>query len=151
MSRTAFHSSRTLILTVLLASATLATPASAGGSWEPVRVRKLSRTSDTSYVLVVAPLPNDDPYFKGCRLFEVHGSLRRLDGEWPIVRSNAPSKKDHTAALTYLQSFERTGKAVNFGWVGSGFGIINPRLPCIVESRGLQIIDGAVVSYFHEI
>lgn len=141
--------SRALLCILLMASALLVTPAVAGGSWEPVRVLKLSRTSQTAYTLIVEPGPNNDPYFKGCRRFEVHGTLSRLEGEWPIGRSGGPSKKEHIAALGHLQSFERTGRPLNFGWMGEGFRIVDPKKPCIFMSRGLNIIDGAVVSYFH--
>jgi hypothetical protein len=138
-----------LISTVFFASGLPVTSAFAGGSWERVRVLRLSRNTEVNYTLVVEPLPNDDMYFKGCRRFEVHGTLSRLEGEWPIGRSSRPSKKEHIAALRHLQSFEQMGKSVNFGWVGRGFRIIDPKQACIVESRGLQIMHGAVVSYFH--
>lgn len=138
-----------LISAAIFAGALLGTSASAGGSWERVRVLKLSRTSATSYTMVVEPLPNSDPYLSRCRRFEVHGALRRLEGEWPVGRSSAPSRKQHTAALEYLQSFERSGQPVNFGWIGEGFRTLDPKRPCTVESRGLRVLDGAVVSYFH--
>jgi hypothetical protein len=140
-----------VVSAAVLASGLLVTSALAGGSWERVRVRELSRTTEIDYTLVVEPLSNNDPYFKACRRFEVHGTLSRLEGEWPIGRSGGPSRKDHIAALKYLQSFERTSKSVSFGWIGSGFRIVNPKQPCTVESRGLQITNGAVVSFFHMI
>lgn len=138
-----------LISAALLTGALLGPSASAGGSWERVRVRKLTRTSATSYTLIVTPLPNSDPYLTRCSRFEIHGTLRRLKGEWPVGRSSAPSKMEHIAALAYLQSFERRGQPVNFGWIGEGFRILDAKRPCVVESRGLRILDGAVVSYFH--
>lgn len=140
---------RALLSVLLLASSLLVTPAIAGGSWEPVRVLKVLRANETAYTLVVEPGPNNDSYLKGCRRFEVHGTLSRLEGEWPFARSGAPTKEQHVAALRYLQSFERTGRPVNFGWMGEGFRIIDPKKPCVFKSRGLRIIDGAVVSYFH--
>jgi len=140
---------RALLSAIALTSGVLPTPAAAGGSWEPVRVLKLSRSGETAYTLIVEPSPNNDPYLKGCRRFEVRGALSRLEGEWPFGRPRGPSKKEHLAALKYLQSSEHTGKFVNFGSVGEGFRIIDPKQPCIFRSRGLRIIDGAVVSYFH--
>ncbi len=138
-----------LISAALLAGVFLGTPASAGGDWESVRVLKLSRANAISFTLIVAPIPTGT-YLSRCSRFEIHGTLRRLEGEWPIGRSNAPSKKEHIAALEYLQSFERRGRPVNFGWIGEGFRALDPKRPCVVESRGLRVVDGAVVSYFHQ-
>jgi hypothetical protein len=141
---------RALLVVLLLPIGLLVTPAIAGGSWEPVRVLKILRTNETAYTLVVEPDPNNDSYLGGCRRFEVHGTLSRLEGKkLPFGRSGAPTKEQHVAALRYLQSFERTGRPVNFGWMGEGFRIIDPKKPCVFMSRGLRIIDGAVVSYFH--
>lgn len=137
-----------LVSAVLLASA-LGGSASSGGSWERVRVLKLSRSNATSYTLIISPVANSDPYLSRCSRFEIHGTLRRLEGEWPIGRSGAPSRREHIAALDYLQSFERKAQLVNFGWIGEGFRMLDPKRPCVVESRGLRVLDGAVVSYFH--
>ncbi len=70
----------------------------------------------------------------------------------PLIEENfdGVTAEEHIAALEYLQSFERRGRPVNFGWIGEGFRALDPKRPCVVESRGLRVVDGAVVSYFHQ-
>ena len=123
--------------------------------------------SDTDYDLVVLPVPDNDPNYKdpflgSCKQFEVHGTLQRLNGtHWFIwwVKGGAPTKEQHLAALAYLKKFEGSKSVINFGWMGSGFNIIDPKNPCIVESRALELVpDGGadgkavgVVSYFNSL
>jgi hypothetical protein len=154
-----------LFLTLLFALFLVSSPALAGGSWEPVHVQKLTMLSDTDYILVVLPVPDNNPYWKdpwlgNCQRFEVHGTLQRLEGtHWFTwwVTGGAPTKEQHLAALARIKKFEGSKSVLNFGWMGTGFNIIDPKNPCIVESRGLDlVIDGgedgktaAIVSYFH--
>ncbi len=141
-------------------------PAFAGGSYEPVHVQKLTMLSDTDYVLVALPTPDPskykDPFLGNCMRFEVHGSFQRLEGtHWFIwwKASGAPTKEQHLAALAELKKYEGSKSVINFGWMGTGFNIIDPKNPCIVESRALEFVkDGgefgktvAFISYFNSI
>jgi hypothetical protein len=140
------------ISTNLLSSA----DAYAGGTWDPVLIERISVLSDTDYVLVVLPTPTGFPFpvFGSCRRFEVHGSFSPLDGvPWFLswFYEGGPSREDHLAALRYLRKLAGSGKEINFGAMGYGFNPVNPKNPCVVESRGLQWLHGAVVSYYHEI
>ncbi|TAL27884.1 MAG: hypothetical protein EPN97_16105 [Alphaproteobacteria bacterium] len=149
----------TLFLTLILFSA----PAFAGGSGQDVHVQKLTLLSDTDYILVVRPEPGkngyEDPYMGDCKQFEVHGTLQRLRGkywlEWFIwwKARGTPTKEQHLAALAYLKKFEGSAKTILFGWIGSGFEVIDPRNPCIVESRGLRLLEDpdGVFSFFNAI
>jgi hypothetical protein len=145
----------TPIIVLLLTAFLGPTPAFAGGSWEPVRVLKLRLLSNTNYDLVVSTSPSSDRYFGKCRLFEVHGTLARLTGEFPFGATRGPSKEIHQAALRFLKPYEGKSSAVAFGWMGDGFGIADRKHPCNVESRGLQLVRDpmqkhqfAVLSYF---
>lgn len=48
-----------------------------------------------------------------------------------------------------------SGEHVNFGWMGSGFELIDAAHPCTVRSRALEIRreqgEVAVLSYFHRV
>jgi hypothetical protein len=141
-------------------------PATAGGSWVPVHVQKLTMLSDTDYVLIVQPAPNNatnykDLYLSDCKRFEVRGTLRRLKEKsllsWFIwwKANGTPTTEQHLAALTYLKKFEGSKSDINFGWMGMGFDIIGP---CIAESRGLSLLTGGpdgkevgVFSYFNSL
>lgn len=143
-------------------------PAAAGGSWVPVHVQKLTMLSDTEYVLVALPAPDPsgykDSYLGDCKRFEVHGTLQRLKGKdllslliwWKA--NGTPTKEQHLTALAYLKKFEGSKSDINFGWMGSGFNIIDSQNPCIVESRGLAMLGGGadgnevgVFSYFNSL
>jgi hypothetical protein len=139
-------------------------PAYAGGSWEPVHVISLKMLSDTDYVLVVAPkMPNNDPYLDKCAKFEVHGTYGFLDGDLfaritgvlPVFNNfykTVLTKETHLAALKQLKKFAGSDRTVNFGWMGEGFHPLDKKTQCVVESRGLELVepdDVAVVSYFH--
>lgn len=139
-------------------------PAFAGGNWQDVRIQKLTLLSETDYVLVVLPEPKEsgskDPYMGDCKRFEVRGTLQRLKGKqwidrfiWWNIRGT-PTKEEHLAALSYLKQFEGSQKTIHFGWIGRGFEIIDPQNPCIVESRGLRLLDDkpkSVYSFFNAI
>jgi hypothetical protein len=120
-----------------------------------VHVQKLDMLSDTDYVLVVLPVPDNSPYkaLGSCKRFEVHGTLERLEStHWFLwwVTGGAPTKKQHLAALAYLKKFEGSAKTVNFGFMGEGFKIIDLKNPCVVKSRGLLLFEpNSVVSFFH--
>lgn len=135
-------------------------PAFAGGDGQFVRVQKLTMQSDTDYVLVVLPEPDKsgykDFYMGDCKRFEVHGTLQSLNGTHWFIWWNtggAPTKEQHLAALAYLKKFEGSPKTILFGWMGSGFKVIDPNNPCIVESRGLRLFDDpeGVLSFFNAI
>lgn len=147
---------RTILLCFFLLAAT---PGFAGGSWIPVRVESLTMASETDYTLVVIPEPlNHEDWFLGnCTRFEVRGSFSTLDGEpWFIPwHKRKPSREEHMAALVMLKKAKDEKSLINFGWMGTGFKVIDANNPCIVESRGLETMSEkdmtSVVSYFNQI
>ncbi len=145
---------RAILPLVLCASGLFAGTASAGATWDTVHVETFTPLSDTNYILIVATTPSEYSVFGRCRHYQVRGSLSRLDGiPWIFswFYNGGPTKESHIAALKYLQKSERLGNAVRFGAMGYAFNPINPKHRCIVESRGLRLLEGAVVSYCHEI
>jgi len=127
-------------------------PAIAGGTWLPVYVQKITMLSDTDYILVVAPTPkhqtSKDPFFGDCNHFEVHGTFSRLKGKtWFLTllpserKLNEQNRKKHLAALEKLRQFEETKTSLNFGWVGTGFRVVDSANPCVVESRALILSE----------
>jgi hypothetical protein len=139
-------------------------PAYAGGSGEPVHVISLKMLSDTDYVLVVAPkMPNNDRYLDKCERFEVRGTYGFLDGDlfaritgvllgFNNFYKTVLTKETHLAALMQLKKFVGSDRTVVFGWMGQGFRPLDKKNQCVVESRGLELVDSddvAVISYFH--
>jgi len=152
-----------LLLATLLFLTVFSTLAFAGGSWISVYVQKITMLSDTDYILVVEPVSeqeaSQDPFFGGCGYFEVQGTFSRRSGQpwfwtlYPSVRKqNEQNRIKHLAALKKLQQLEETRTPLNFGWMGTGFNIIDEKNPCVVESRTLGLVeDGgiiAIMSYF---
>jgi hypothetical protein len=138
-------------LSLFLALILFSSAAFAGGSSTKVYVQKLTMLTDTDYILVVMPVTvRDGDYWGGCKQFEVHGTLRRLKS---MGRSSGtPTKKEHLAALALLRKFEGSAKSMRFGYIGVGFKVINPKNPCIVNSRGLRRqVDGTVLSFFYAV
>jgi hypothetical protein len=138
----------------VIAAAIIAIPASswAGGSFESVEVRSLFTEGGSSYELVVSPVnkENDDPYLKGCGVFVVIGSYSRIHS-WLHFPADV-TLAGHQAALVRLREALDKRIPINFGWMGPGFEPIDPRHPCMVRSRALQIFSDhgttAVLSYF---
>lgn len=125
-------------------------PAFAGGDDERVHVEKLTMLSELDYILVVRPVRGKMSYddrMKDCKQFEVRGTLKRLKSQGQS--SGTPTKKEHLAALAFLKKSEGSENTINFGWIGSGFEIINAKNPCIVKSRGLRHFPNTVLSYFY--
>jgi hypothetical protein len=142
---------RVILPIALCATALFASAAFAGGDWNPVHIDKITLISETKYILIVSPLR---PINGGCRRVEVHGSFTRLDGvPWVLswFYKGGPSKASHVAALLYLQKSERAGNTVNFGEMGYGLNPVNPKNICIEESRGLELWNGVVLSYYHNV
>ncbi len=133
--------------------------AQAGGSAESVRIISLSISDETDYVLVVVPERTalseryPDPYFRDCKQFEVHGEYSRLKGAWPWTHT-ALTRGGHIDALAYLSTAQRNGHMVTFGWIGNGFVAVDEKNPCIVKSRGLEIVDDGkhtMVMSYHDV
>lgn len=136
-------------LALLLA---LAVPISAiaGGSFLDVEVKEFVRTSESEYRMIVAPTQRikrsrPDPYMGKCPLLTVIGTYRKVDG--------APTREEHIAALSRLESAYKENRNVNFGWMGQGLWVIDAAKPCEVQSRALGIRVGgdgetAVLSYY---
>jgi hypothetical protein len=124
----------------------------AGGNASAVHVLELQILSETDYILVVSPIKQNEDVTRGCKRFEVHGTYARLDGApWPLFwteKAYGGKKETHIAALQYLKTFVGSKKTVYFGYMGQGFGRIDPKNSCLVESRGLDIIGDSVFSYF---
>lgn len=137
-----------------------ASPSFAGGSWDPVRIQKLTMLSDTDYVLIIEPqhqlMRYKNAFFGDCSQFVVNGTYSRLDDTpWldSLVRKTPiVTLEDHLAALEKLKAFESEGAIFEFGYMGTGFNVIDPDTPCVVESRALEVwIEGdkvAIISYF---
>ena len=123
-------------------------------------MRSLRLISATDYELVVAPEPNDDSYLGKCEVFTVLGTYaeRPVESRWWQIRDRFPKSvtlEGHVAALVLLQNARSSGEHVNFGWMGSGFELIDAAHPCTVRSRALEIRreqgEVAVLSYFHRV
>ena len=127
----------------------------AGGSFEPVMVRRLTLKSATDYELVVQPIsPNTggyrDPYFGNCLLFTVRGKYSKVHSA--LLFPEFVTRASHMAALTKLSEALKANSPVNFGWIGTGFVPIDPKNPCLVESRALYLRaapEGAAVLSLH--
>jgi len=124
----------------------------AGGSGEKVLIERLDVRGD-SYTLVVVPEKSEvpDPYMGTCAHFEVRGTYRRLKGEYFWLPVSI-SREEHLKALAYLQHAFETKQPLYFGWIGTGFVVIDPANPCIVKSRALSVLEDKartkwVVSY----
>ncbi|MEZ0236859.1 MAG: hypothetical protein ACAH06_02235 [Methylophilaceae bacterium] len=129
--------------------------ASAGGSFEPVIVKSLALKNATDYELVVQPISSNtggykDPFFGNCSLFTVRGTYSRVHSAF--LFPDFVTRKSHAAALTKLSETLKANSPVNLGWVGIGFVPVDPKNPCLVESRALHLRvepEGAAVLSLH--
>ena len=111
--------------------------------------------SASDYELVVQPVSFNtegykDPYFGSCSLFTVRGTYSRIHSA--LLFPEFVTRESHIAALTKLSEALRANSPVNFGWVGAGFAPIDPKNPCLVESRALHLRtapDGTAVLSLH--
>ena len=117
--------------------------ACAGGAYEAVLVKSLRITNEVDYELVVAPIPREpsngykDPYMGTCSTFTVQGTYARL---YSALRLPAHvTRQAHVAALSYLRKAFESGRPANLGWMGTGFVAVDPKIPCVVRSRALQL------------
>jgi hypothetical protein len=129
----------------------------AGGSYGLAKVQSLKMLSETDYILVIAPIINDDRYkdpnWDECTKFEVHGIYGWFDEGWrSYFQSRKPrfvSRENHLLALERLKQNVGKNKPVKFGSMISGFNIIDKKNPCVVESRALELDEeGAIYSYY---
>jgi hypothetical protein len=133
-------------------AAVVSSGAWAGGSDAPVTIESLE-VNGANYTLVVVPteLAKDDPYIGRCARFTVLGTYRYLKGAF-LSQPEILSKKQHLAALEYLQNAFEKRLGVNLGWMGSGFTPIDDNEPCVVLSRALLLVEdgrGRAVISFH--
>jgi len=56
------------------------------------------------------------------------------------------TSQEHREALKVLREASVSRKAMLFGEMGEGFGLTNE--PCVLVSRGLQKLEGAVYSFY---
>jgi len=149
-----------IILLAFLVFIFFAFPSYAGGSYGLVKVESLKMLSSIDYILVVAPVKNDDayktPYMGECEKFEVHGTYGWLKGSWishflPWM-PEITFRENHLQALQKLKQYVGKDKPLQFGFMGSGFKILDEKNPCVVESKALELYeDGAIYSYYYQI
>jgi|GEM_PF-3266397 len=141
---------------ILIAASLLASNALAGGSFEPVIVKSLNLKSATDYELVIQPTHSSaqsykDPYFGSCSLFTVRGTYSLIQSTF--LFPEFVTRKSHVAALERLTTALKTSSPINFGWIGTGFKSVDPKIPCLVRSRALYLsIDPNVTAIlsFHD-
>ena len=146
LDRTKMHRGiSTAITTVAISSLSWA-----GGSFEPVMVQSLRIVNDTEYELVVVTDKSRDAYFAACETFTVLGTYSPFHS-WLYFPSFVNVGR-HKQALSRLQEAHKRGIPINFGAMGSGFEPIDPRKPCVVRSRALDVRGEpdslAVISYY---
>jgi len=138
-------------LFVALIIGTICAAAMAGGSHESVEIKSIRSTNGTDYELVVAPLKSPerlDTYIGRCPLFTVRGTYSRLHS---IQFPSFVTREAHLVALAHLSEAYSKGQAVNLGWMGGGFSLVQADAPCVVRSRALHLLTEqgvtSVVSY----
>jgi hypothetical protein len=144
--------------------------ASAGGSWEAVKIARFTSTNATDYVLVVELVPRgptevqwQDPMFRGCTRLVVHGTFGALRAKgrfaWFQDTFSPPKHADltkakHLEAISYLQRAVEEHQIINLGYIGTGFVPVDAEQPCVVASRALEIYNDrgstAIVSYHND-
>ena len=114
-------------IAIALTSLVLGCPVTmAGGSGERVLIVRFD-SHGADYTLLVVPERSDPPdvYMGRCARLEVRGTYRRLKGSYfqshPLL-----SREAHLKALEYLQRAFSMHRAVNLGWMGTGFEAIDP-------------------------
>lgn len=131
----------------------IATQAIAGGSNERVAVKNLE-LDGSDYTLVVIPEKNNssnypDPFMGSCENFTIRGTYDRL---WWLFRNGPPGgRESHMQALRALEEARSKNEPVRLGWFGTGFKEVAKEQPCIVESKGLWLMeeDGKfIISHF---
>src|SRR5882724_10724566 len=127
---------------LLVSLVLISTRAVAGGDEQRVSIDQLT-TDGVDYTLVVTPISSEnsvaDPVIGRCRRFEVRGTYRWLKGA--ILGQDPPlSRRGHLEALEYLRQSFLAKRAVDLGWIGTGFVPVDPKDACIVKSRALWLL-----------
>lgn len=134
-------------LILLMASVLPTASVFAGGSEQTVELIHLSKTSQTDFVMTLKPRPDIDGYedfhMGKCDVFVVLGKFRTKG----LTESGfIPGKEDHLKAIEHIQE---TNEPFKFGWMGSGFKVLDKTNPCTVESRSLKHYEGgAILSWY---
>lgn len=136
----------------LLTAFVAALDARAGGADALMRVVSAERQSPLAATLVLAPLPNGDPFriFQGCERVEVrvrYAPEPFFQRSWTgaqVTRETVRRALDHLGAAT---------GPVRFGFIGGGLPVV-AGAPCERRSRGLSFeADGsgpALILSFHD-
>jgi hypothetical protein len=125
----------------------------AGGSADPVEIEDLNMLSATDYVLVVRPYPTGNSYsvFGACSRVEIQGTYSVFHS-W-LHYPKSVTRKGHETALAFLRGVFKQKARIMLGEMGSGFERYDPKNPCVVKSRALELYEEngifSVYSYYH--
>lgn len=124
----------------------LLSAALAGGFAEPVRVDAIHKDGSAT----VLTLSGGERMFAECPAFTV-----RVEHEWvpwygwvPGVSTSHPSPSQTADALALLAAHHQDGTPVAFGEMGRGLEALRP---CAYASRGLDVYDGGVYSFYNPV
>lgn len=124
-------------------------PVSAGGPGWLVEIVSIERI-DSSHAILKLRNASDQIHepFQVCDPLVVTADY---NGEiWPKTWSDKVTEKVHVEALDAITKIQESGKALMFGYIGTGLVHESVRLTCYVVARGLMFYPDEGLIAFHD-
>lgn len=133
---------------IFLASAV---PANAGGDYVSGRIVEFLSISSNLHSFVFQQNNNEADLVRGCRKFKIKIIYERVPWySWlPLYKNNHPTWQNTMEALKYIEKSSREGGTVYFGYIGNG--LVGTTEQCVFNSKGLEIDNGVVFSFYDPI
>lgn len=124
------------------------TKAWAGGDYVQGMVKEFSENhGNYSFTFVQTDSRKGWPLIPNCPEIKMAVSYARAHwADWlPFVGSSHPTRQQTIEAATALAEAAKQRKNIGFGYMGKGLAAT--KVACSFTSKGLQLYEGAVISY----
>lgn len=117
-------------------------------SWS-FEIVEIAEVGPQAHIIRLVPAPAGLAYPRTCTEFVIHARFGGGVGVRPRDRE-VFSSVGYAKAIRVLRQIQLADELVKFGSFETGFGAIDPELPCEVASRGLAVlndVDGTTAVY----